>query len=175
MRSRRSPASIFLSLSIVAGAAASQPMPPPDVPVPLQPPTGQSLYLEALGTGVQLYECSQQADSTYGWVFRAPEASLVSRSGQPLGKHYAGPTWESTDGSTVVGEVKASDPGPNPSAIPWLLLTAKANTGAGMFGATKSVQRLFTVGGVAPAAPCTGSNLQQVARVPYTASYYFYR
>jgi hypothetical protein len=59
--------------------------------------------------------------------------------------------------------------------IPWLLLTAKANTGSGTFGATKSIQRLATVGGVAPTEPCTGSNLKLLARVPYTATYYFYR
>jgi hypothetical protein len=32
-----------------------------------------------------------------------------------------------------------------------------------------------TVGGAAPSQACTGSNLGQVARVPYTATYYFYR
>jgi hypothetical protein len=133
------------------------------------------LYLEALATGVQIYECSQKPDSSYEWAFKSPEASLADRSGRSLGKHYAGPTWESTDGSTVVGEAKAKDPGPKPSAIPWLLLTAKANTGAGTFSAAKSVQRLATEGGLAPKEACTGANLKQVARVPYTATYYFYR
>jgi len=167
--------SVFLSSFIIAGCATSQPMAQPEAPSALQPPVSQSLYIEALATGVQIYECSQKADSTYEWVFRAPEASLVSRLGQPLGRHYAGPTWESTDGSTVVGEVKAKDPGPKTSAIPWLLLTAKANTGSGTFGATKSVQRLATVGGLPPTEPCTSSSLKQIARVPYTATYYFYR
>jgi len=167
--------SVFLSTAIIAGCAISEQLAPPEAPSALQPPAGQSLYVEALATGVQIYECSQKADSTYEWTFKAPEASLVSRSGQPLGKHYAGPTWESTDGSTVVGEVRAKDPGPRTSAIPWLLLTAKANTGTGTFGATKSVQRLATVGGLSPTEPCMASNLRQIARVPYTATYYFYR
>src|SRR5437016_7647191 len=35
------------------------------------------------------------------------DALPIYRSGRSLGKHYAGPTWESVDGSTVVGEAKA--------------------------------------------------------------------
>lgn len=149
----------------------------PDVPATLRPPAGQVVYLEALATGVQIYECVSKPDapSTYEWAFRAPEAALADRSGRSLGKHYAGPTWESVDGSTVVGEAKARDPGPKQSAIPWLLLGAKASSGGGTFGQAKSIQRVQTVGGVAPAEPCSAANARQVARVPYTATYYFYR
>ena len=149
----------------------------PDVPATLHPPAGQVVYLEALATGVQIYECLPKPaePSTYEWAFRAPEAALVDRSGRSLGKHYAGPTWESVDGSKVVGESKARDPGPNPSAIPWLLLGAKATMGEGTFGHAKSIQRVQTVGGVAPSEPCSAANAGQVARVPYAASYYFYR
>ena len=175
MRSIPSLPTIYASLVFLSGCAAPPPAAPPEVPVALKPSPDQALYLEALAAGVQIYECAQKADSTYEWNFKAPEASLVSRSGQSLGKHYAGPTWESPDGSSVVGEVRARDPGPKASAIPWLLLAAKATTGAGTFGATKSIQRVATVGGIVPAEACTGSNLKQVARVPYTATYYFYR
>ena len=164
-----------LTLAILAVCATAQTLAPPEVPAALRAPAGQSLYLEALATGVQIYECSKKADSSYEWAFKAPEASLADRSGHALGKHYAGPTWESSDGSTVLGGVMAKDPGPKPSAIPWLLLTAKANNGTGTFAAAKSIQRLATEGGLAPTEACTGANLKQVARVPYTATYYFYR
>jgi hypothetical protein len=170
----------WLSLAILAGCAASpppapRPLAPPEVPGSLAAPSGQSVYLEALAKGVQIYECSQKPDSTYEWTFKAPEASLTTRSGAPLGKHYAGPTWESTDGSAVIGVVKSRDPGPNPAAIPWLLLAAKANSGSGTFSFAKSIQRVATVGGQPPAAACTAAQLNQVARVPYSATYYFYR
>ena len=130
---------------------------PPEVPANLRPPAGQVMFLEALASGVQIYECAPKADqpAAYEWAFRAPEAPLVDRRGRSLGKHYAGPTWESTDGSSVVGEVKARDPGPVPTAIPWLLLNAKSTAGAGVFGATKSIQRVQTVGGLPhPALRC---------------------
>ena len=162
-------------LAIVAGQASAQAPAAPEVPAALKAPAGQTVHLEALAKGVQIYECAKKPDGSFEWAFKAPEASLADRSSKPLGKHYAGPTWESTDGSSVVGEVKAKDPGPLPSAIPWLLLAAKKNTGAGVFAQTKSIQRVATAGGAAPSAPCAAANLKEVARVPYTATYYFYR
>ena len=147
------------------------------MPGPLSVPAGQSAYVKALATGVQIYECGSKAaePSAWSWTFRAPEATLADPSGRPLGKHYAGPTWESLDGSVVVGQAKASDPGTSPMAIPWLLLTTKSTTGKGLFAQTTSVQRVETVGGVAPTEPCGAANAKQVARVPYQAAYYFYR
>ena len=163
------------AIALVSGFVAARPLAPPDVPEALRPPAGQTLYLEALATGVQIYECARKSDSAYEWTFKAPEASLADRSGRLIGKHYAGPTWESNDGSTVAGEVKAKDPGPNASAIAWLLLSAKTNTGSGVFSTARSIQRVATNGGIAPAAPCSEGNLGQVARVPYTATYEFYK
>jgi hypothetical protein len=165
---------VILALSGCAGGPTAN---PPDVPAPLRPPADQSLFLVALASGVQIYECAPKADqpSAFEWVFRAPEATLTDRSGRAIGKHYAGPTWESIDGSTVVGEVKARDPGPTPSAIPWLLLAGKSAGGAGVFTSTKSIQRVQTTGGIAPSSPCISANAKQVARIPYTATYYFYR
>jgi len=166
------------SAVLAASGCASGPSAPvpPDVPAPLRAPAGQSVFLEALATGVQIYECAARADqpSTFEWIFRAPEAALADRSGRSIGKHYAGPTWESVDGSRVVGELKSRDPGPTPSAIPWLLLTAKSTAGTGVFSQTTSIQRVQTVGGVAPSEPCSAANAKQTARVPYTATYYFY-
>src|SRR6267143_4786951 len=103
-----------LSVSILAGSGCAT-IALPDIPSTLRPPAGQVVYLEALASGVQIYECMTKPAEplTYEWGFRAPEAVLVDRSGNPFGKHYAGPTWESEDGSTGVGEVKARDPGPN--------------------------------------------------------------
>jgi hypothetical protein len=164
----------FAGMGLLA-ACTGLSLKPPDVPPTLRPPATQELFLETLASGVQIYECAQKADTTYEWVFKAPEATLALRSGASVGRHYAGPTWEGNDGSKVVGEVKARDAGPDAGAIPWLLLASKESSGSGTFGLAKSVQRVATAGGVAPTAPCSGSNLKQIVRVPYTATYYFYR
>ncbi|MDR7269064.1 hypothetical protein J2X20_001693 [Pelomonas saccharophila] len=164
-------------LSVLALAGCVSAPQPPQVPANLQPPAGQTFVMEALASGVQIYDCAAKADgSGPGWVFKAPEATLADQRSNPLGKHYAGPTWEAPDGSKVVGEVKARAPSPTPeTAIPWLLLAAKSNSGSGVFATVRSIQRLNTGGGVEPAEPCTTEKLGQQARVAYTAAYYFYR
>jgi hypothetical protein len=148
-----------------------------DVPVSLRTPPSQALFLVATGTGVQIYECKAAAAAAagYAWTFRAPEAWLTDASGVRIGKHYAGPTWESIDGSMVIGEATASSPAPASASIPWLLLTVKATTGSGVLTQTKSVQRLQTVGGVAPVDGCSANTTGEVARVPYKATYAFFR
>jgi hypothetical protein len=130
----------------------------------------------ALANGVQIYECAAgKADpARFEWIFKAPEAELADASGTSIGKHYAGPTWESVDGSKVVGEVKARDDGPDGSAIPWLLLSAKSTEGKGVFGKTQTIQRVNTVGGKAPVAGCGSAEAGKVVRTPYRATYYFY-
>jgi hypothetical protein len=160
----------------LSGWASSPAVRPPDAPEALRPPADQAVVLEALARGVQIYECSASQDKPehFEWVFKSPEAELFDRTDRKIGRHYAGPTWESSDGSAVVGEAKARDAGPDPSAIPWLLLSAKSNSGTGVFSQVKSIQRLQTVGGKAPSAPCSRDNAQQIVRVPYTAAYYFY-
>ncbi|MES2105067.1 MAG: DUF3455 domain-containing protein [Pseudomonadota bacterium] len=149
---------------------------PPAVPDSLKVPAGQVLSQAFRATGIQIYECRQNKDDAqkHEWVFKAPEATLLDNAGNKVGKHYEGPTWESNDGSKVVGEVKGKDNGPDPAAIPWLLLSAKSVTGKGIFSETQSIQRLYTTAGKAPTAECTAKLKGAEERVPYTATYYFY-
>jgi hypothetical protein len=146
------------------------------VPDALKVPATQELSLEVQATGVQVYECkaSKEEPTRFEWVFKAPEAVLLDSAGKKIGRHYAGPTWESDDGSKVVGEVKAKDNGPDPNAIPWLLLTAKSKLGKGVFGETQSIQRVNTSGGKAPLEGCDESQLGKESRVAYKATYRFY-
>ena len=134
------------------------------------------LSLETAATGVQIYECNASKDepTRFEWIFKAPEADLFDMAGNKIAKHYAGPTWESNDGSKVVGEVKAKDNGPDPNAIPWLLLSAKSTSGTGVFSRIKSIQRVHTVGGRAPTEACSQAQAGKVVRVGYKATYNFY-
>lgn len=152
----------------------------PEVAAPLRVPPTQVLTLETSAVGVQIYECGSDKNdnSRFTWNFKAPEADLfdahTSQAGKQIGKHYAGPTWEGSDGSKVIGQVMASENSPDPTAIAWLLLSAKSNSGSGIFSKTSSVQRLNTSGGKAPTDGCDQTHLGTLARVPYTAQYYFY-
>ena len=163
-------------LALLSGCATAQVGTVPVMPDSLKVPATQTLSLETRATGVQIYDCKPSKDDTarFEWVFRAPEADLFDAAGNKIGKHYAGPTWESSDGSKVVGEIKARDNGPDVNAIPWLLLTAKTTSGVGVFSRIASIQRVQTVGGKAPATGCSQAQAGNEAAIPYSATYYFY-
>ena len=160
----------------LSGCADMTAAPPAAIPEALKVPDGQVLMMKTQGNGVQIYQCGAAKDDAarFEWTLKAPEAALFDTSGNPIGKHYAGPSWEALDGSKVVGEVKARDNGPDPAAIPWLLLGAKSNSDSGVFSAVRYVQRLYTVGGKAPADGCDGGHAGAEVRVAYKAAYYFY-
>jgi hypothetical protein len=147
--------------------------PTPELPSPvcddIAVPAGHKLSSHMYAFGVQIYRWSGSA-----WVFVAPEATLFADAcyGKEVGTHYAGPTWEANDGSTVVG-ARLEDCAPYPGAIPWLLLRASANTGHGRFARVTYIQRVNTIGGTAPSE--VGTFVGQEARVPYTTEYLFYR
>ncbi len=171
-----------LMLALAAGCALEQntgakSVPTsPTVPASLAVPDGQVLTIAARGAGVQIYRCqASPADpAVFAWTLKAPEAQLRYEAGKELGKHYAGPTWEAIDGSKVVGEVVARDEGGTATAIPLLLLRAKENSGNGVFSGIQSIQRLHTVGGMAPPTGCDQRYAGTEARVAYSADYYFY-
>ena len=164
---------LISAMVTLAGCAAV-----PSVPEALRAPEGEKLSHELLATGVQIYECAAGGDAgKYEWKFRGPEATLADRHGRPMGTHFGGPTWKALDGSTVVAEVKGRAPAADATAIPLLLLAAKGKgEGTGAFSGVRHIQRLDTAGGVAPASSdCSAMKLASVARVPYTATYYFYK
>ncbi len=171
----------WLALSFAGRCAAAPPEKSepatPTVPETLRPPATESLAFVAHAKGVQVYECRAKKDdpAQFEWALKGPDADLFDDHGRKIGRHYAGPTWESTDGSKVVGEVKSRADSTDPEAIPWLLLVTKSREGSGVFSNVTSIQRLETAGGKAPAGNCDASTAGKEVRVPYTATYFFYR
>ena len=154
--------------ALLTAACASTPLVVPDT---LRPATSETLATTVGARGVQIYECRARKDGGYEWAFVAPDADLLDAQGKAIGRHGAGPYWQSADGSRVVGTVTARADAPAPGAIPWLLLSTKSSGPAGAFSNVTSIQRVNTVGGVAPATPCTAQFAGTPARVPYTADY----
>lgn len=135
----------------------------------LAAPSGQKLTVRVFATGDQIYRWNGT-----GWDFVAPSALLYSATQERgfFGTHYAGPTWESRSGSKAVAAVMDRCT-PDPSAIPWLLLKVTGSYGSGPLSTVEYIQRVQTVGGLAPVTP--GAVPGQEARVPYTTEYLFYR
>ena len=154
--------------SVQAGADARFPELPP-VCSEIEAPDGNLVASYVFAEGVQIYSWNGTA-----WTFVAPRADLYAdrnRNGQ-VGNHFAGPTWQSNSGSKVVERVLESCT-PDPTAIPWLLLRTVSQEGSGLFSDVSYVQRVNTVGGLAPATP--GETIGEIREVPYTADYVFYR
>lgn len=131
-------------------------------------PAGHAPAFHTYATGVQVYRWTGTS-----WTFDAPVAELYADAGGNalVGTHYRGPTWESTSGSTVVGEVEQRCP--VAGTIPWLRLRGASSRGPGVFKGTTYILRVNTIGGTAPAEP--GAAMGEERRVPYTAEYYFYK
>jgi len=151
-----------------------------DVPVSLKVPEGNQLILHVFAKGVQIYRCAQDATDSnrFSWTLVGPDASLYADPGYKnlLGRHYAGPVWESTDGSKVAGiKVQQAD-APDPGAIPWLLLRSGpvSGTDSGIFSKVSFIQRLATKGGRAPLTRADRAHKGQEVHISYTAEYFFY-
>jgi hypothetical protein len=116
---------------------------------------------------------------------------LFNDDGGQLTSHFFSPnpgevntpvraTWQdSQDSSTVWAKANASVV-VDLTAVPWVLLEVVGREvgptgGATLFGST-FIQRVNTVGGVAPTTGCdTASDLGAKAFMPYTADYVFYK
>ena len=112
-----------------------------------------------------------RSDGKPAWAFREPIATLLV-DGKTVGRHYAGPNWELSDGSAVVGKVAGSAPGATANDIAWLKLDVVSHRGSGALTAVTTVQRINTKGGKLDGA-CDQPGAFRSA--PYSADYVFLR
>ncbi|MFN0161981.1 MAG: DUF3455 domain-containing protein [Burkholderiales bacterium] len=133
-------------------------------------------FLTRVGArGVQIYECrATGSNATPAWAFVAPEADLFDRDNRKVGTHGAGPFWQAHDGSRIVGQVAGRVDAPVAGAIDWLLLKTKNVGPEGRYSRVGTIQRINTVGGMAPSKGCAKATLGVTARIEYTADYNLY-
>ena len=139
-------------------------------------PAGHKVMSETVGVGQITYECRAKAAMAgqFEWVFVGPDATLADRSGKLVGKYYGPPaTWESNDGSKLTGAQVAVSPA-TAGSIPHQLVKANPAMGAGSMQGVSYIQRVATVGGVAPSTTCDAGNLSTKAVVKYQADYIFW-
>jgi FtsP/CotA-like multicopper oxidase with cupredoxin domain len=156
---------VLLALSLVAlpVAAVAQQLPASIAA------RGETAVLTLHAEGAQVYECKVGSDGKLAWTFREPIATLLL-DGKTVGRHFAGPTWEYTDGSAVTAKVSANAPAKNATDIPWLKLTVTEHRGSGMLSGVSTVQRINTKGGASPGTCSAAGTFQSV---PYSADYVF--
>ena len=169
--------------ALALGACAMQPMTSPktidnaSLPESVRVPTGETQKLWTTTSGGAItYECREKKDAAgqHEWVFVGPVAGLQDDGGKAIGKYYGPPaTWVSNDGSKVTGKQLAVAPN-QPGSIPLQLVKADPATGSGAMQGVTYIQRLKTVGGVAPAMACAAANKGEKQVVTYAADYVFY-
>ena len=157
-------APLLLAALLVSSASAEV------LPASIEAP-GTVEVLKAHAEGAQVYECKADSSGKLAWAFREPIATLLV-DGKTIGRHYAGPNWEYSDGSAVSGKAVGNAPGATAQDIPWLKLEVASHRGSGMFGDVTTVQRINTQGGKLDGA-CEHAGAFQSA--PYSADYVFLR
>jgi hypothetical protein len=166
---------------------------PPQTPANIQAPADQRAFLIAHAIGTQNYMClpSATAPGSIVWTPVGPQATLFDERADQLMTHFLSPnpdeggaaraTWQHSRDTSAVWAVvvqPSTDPAfVAPGAIPWLLLrvvgSEEGSNGRGRIDVTKSIQRVNTVGGMAPSTACVEIGTR--AFVPYEADYVFYR
>jgi len=176
---------------LTAPAAQAQGVTP--VPGNLEVPVGHSQFLVAHAYGTQNYICTH-ARGGFEWTFFGPQATLFDDGGQQIATHFLSPnpdeswkpraTWQDSRDSSATWAVaiESSSDGDfvDPDAIPWLLLrvvgTEEGTFGGGLLSETTFLQRVNTVGGLAPDNGCGRAlDIGIKALVPYAADYIFYK
>ena len=152
----------FLSLILANSVVSAQ------VPDTISAP-GETVVVTIHAEGAQIYDCKADAGGKLVWQFREPIATLLV-DGKTVGRHYAGPNWELTDGSAVSGKVAGRAAGATPKDIPLLKLEVTSQRGTGQLTGVATIQRLNTKGGVAD-GPCAAAGA--FLSVPYSADYTF--
>jgi hypothetical protein len=172
-----------------ASADRAKPPPvPPHVPKILQVPAGNQVFREGDAIGTQDYICLPS-----GWTFFGPQATLFNEHDEQIITHFLSPnpfeqapnpfenglplaTWQDSEDTSKVWGSTLQSVTVDPGAIPWLLLEVvgaqDGPTGGDELSETTFIQRLNTVGGLAPTTSCT---VGAMALVPYTAGYFFYK
>jgi hypothetical protein len=128
------------------------------------------------GEGTHIFECRPLATdpNRFAWAFTAPDATLYD-AGRPVARHAAENMFEAmSDRSTVSASIRSRQAG-GTNSLPWLLLRAQSTPDSGLFAGVTSIQRVNTVGGVAPDTGCDVNNVGKEARTAFSADYYFYR
>ena len=158
-------AALLLSGAVINAISAETPL-PDAIAAP-----GEAVALTLHAEGAQVYDCKADASGKLAWAFREPIATLIAE-GKTVGRHYAGPNWEYSDGSAVAAKAAGNAPGATPNDIPWLKLAVVSQRGTGVLTGITTVQRINTQGGKLDGA-CDKPGATRSA--PYSADYVFLR
>jgi len=180
MKSTPPIAAAAAALLLLSACASMSPMTPSfsqaALPDAVKVPAGNKVVLETVGVGEITYECreKQVAAGQFEWVFVGPSAVLFDRAGKTVGTYYGPPpTWAAVDSSKLTGVQVAVSPNAAGN-IPLQLVKANPAMGQGAMTGVTYIQRVATMGGVAPASACAADSKSKKEVVKYQADYIFW-
>lgn len=159
------PTSLLATVVMISTAAQAG-----NIPDSIAAP-GEMHVVTVHAQGAQVYECKAGASGKLTWSFREPVATLIV-DGKTIGRHYAGPHWEWSDGSTIAAKLSGRAPSATAGDIPLLKLDVSQRRGTGMLDGVTTIQRINTKGGLVE-GPCPAAGA--LVSIPYAADYAFYR
>lgn len=171
-------------------AARAAKLTPPSVPGDLEVEEGNEVFLIGHGVGTQNYVCAPSGSGVAFTLF-TPQATLFDDNGKQLTTHFFSvnpfenivrATWQHSQDTSRIWAKVLKPVTVTRTAIDWLLLQVKdvgalaGPTGGSKLVKTTFIQRVNTVGGLAPETGCaSAADLGNKAFVPYTADYVFYK
>ena len=197
-------ASVFVAVAAVGTAAPaaqaraareSYAITVPAVPDNITVPAGNTVFLVGHAVGTQNYVCLPSGND-FKFTLFTPQATLFDDQGGQLTTHFFSPnpnpadlnairaTWQdSVNTSAVWAKAVAASTDAQfvaRGAVAWVKLqvvgTKAGPAGGNTFSGATFVQRLNTVGGLAPSTGCSiPTDIGKRQFVPYTADYFFYR
>jgi hypothetical protein len=172
-------ARIFMLVSLALCVHAAQDLQEATV---IKVPPGYRLAITLSGKGYQYYRFNGT-----DWVNFKAKARLYNSDKKQIGRHFylphpdalgGQPTWETIPSKGVPYSIVTGKPVAKTTiskgSIPWVLLQATSSQyDKRYFGAVRYVQRLNTMGGIAPSIKLSAPK-GRVRRTPYTADYAFH-
>ncbi len=180
---------LALALPVAASAQRNGGIDVPAVPGNLGVEAGNEPYLQTRAYGTQNYFCQSNAT----WKLYGPQATLYPGNVPfQIATHFLSPnpeeqgtaraTWQHSHDGSAVWAIKIAESSDYAvaGAIPWFLLkkvgTIDGTIGKGLLAQTTFIQRVNTLGGIAPATGCSSAaQVGAIALVPYETDYIFYR
>jgi len=165
---------------------------PPPVPPGLEVDLPNQAFLVGHAVGTQNYVCQPSPSiGQVAWTLFTPEATLFSDQREQLITHFNSPnpdeggtivraTWQDSQDTSTVWAKAVASASVTPGAIAWVKLQVVGArggpTGGDTLSGTTFIQRLNTVGGLAPSTGCDlPTDIGHRAFMPYRADYFFYK
>lgn len=140
---------------------------------PLTPSDGASAAFVLSGQGVQLFQCTSDAAGRY-WRFIAPDTRLTDAQGRLVARQGSDGSFFAEDNSALSAKIVRYAQDSPAEDLRDLLYQTSPRGKQGVLSDIVYVKRSNGKGGV-PLTRCSPSQLGSTLKVPFTATYTFYR